>query len=103
MKMMVNNKPDHVGVRLAETLGIACIHDAKEKFGQLLAMGRDLVVDLSGLEEIDTAGIQFLMLVKREADRNGFECRFAHPRSNLAETMEYFHLPGLLVGPESTT
>lgn len=103
MKMMVNRTGDHLKLMLSDALDISCIRDAKEKFGPILDMGRDMIIDLSALEEIDTAAIQFLMLLKREADRRGLGCQFVHPRPAQAEILEFFHVPGLLVGPLAAT
>lgn len=33
--------------------------------------GRAVLVDLSGVDEIDTAGVQLLLLLKREVERSG--------------------------------
>lgn len=99
MKMMVNRKGDHVMLQLGESIDISSVQDAKEKLGPILEMGKDMVVDLSALEEIDTAAVQLLMMFKRDADRLGIGCQFVHPSPAVAETLEFFHLPGLLVGP----
>lgn len=103
MKIMVNKKGEGLKLRLSETFDIACIRDAKEKLGPILQMERDLVVDLSALTKMDTAGIQLLMLVKREANRKGFGCQFIHPASSIAAVLEMFHLPGLVVDPDANT
>ena len=100
MKMMVNRNGDHLKLQLGEAIDISCVRDAKEKLGPILEMGKDMVVDLSALEEIDTAAVQLLMLFKRDADRRGIGCQFVHPAPAVAETLEFFHLPGLLVGPD---
>lgn len=99
MKIMVNRKGDQLMLKLAESIDISCIQEAKEKLGPILEMGRDMVVDLSALAEIDTAAVQLLMLFKRDADRRGIGCQFVHPGDAVAEILEFFHLPGLLVGP----
>lgn len=99
MKIMVNRAGDQLKVRLSESLDISGIRDAKEKLGQILEAGRDLVVDLSGVDEVDTCAVQLLMMFKRDADRRGIGCQFVHPVPAVAETLEFFHLPGLLVGP----
>ena len=99
MKIMVNRKGEQLKLKLGETIDISCVREAKDKLGPILEMGRDMVVDLSALEEIDTAAVQLLMLFKREADLRGIGCQFVHPGSAVGETLEFFHLPGLLVGP----
>lgn len=99
MKIMVNSKGDHLKLQLGDSLDISCVQDAKEKLGPILEVGKDMVVDLSGLEEIDTAAVQLLLLFKREAERRGLGCQFVHPGPAVGEILEFFHLPGLMIGP----
>lgn len=99
MKMMVGRSESGLHVRLGESLGIADVREAKEKIGPVLEMGGDLVFELAGLEEIDTAGVQLLFAVKRECDRKGAGCQFVHPDPRILSTLELFRLPGLQLDP----
>ncbi len=92
MKMMVNRTGDHLRLQLAESMDIGSIRDAKDKLAPLLEMGRDMVVDLSAIDEIDSAGVQLLILFKREAGRRGIGCRFEHPAPVVAECLDFFRL-----------
>lgn len=63
--------------------GAMTIYEAAQARDRLLAAlpgGTAVVVDLSGVAEIDTAGIQLLVMLAREARRRGCALRFA-PRS----------------------
>lgn len=54
--------------------GPLSIYNAAEHMGRLinaLAAATALDVDLSGVEDIDTAGLQLLLLLKREGQRTG--------------------------------
>jgi len=95
MKLMVNRKGEALKVRLAETLDISVAGDAKEKFLQILDTALDLEIDLSALAEIDTSGVQLLMLLHQEARSRGTGCRFLHPSAGVAEVVEFYRLPGL--------
>lgn len=92
VKMMVNRTGEHLRLQLSESMDIGTIQEAKDKLAPLLEMGRDMVVDLSTLEEIDSAGMQLLILFKREARRRGIECRFERVAPVVAECLDFFHL-----------
>ncbi|WP_343583792.1 STAS domain-containing protein [Herbaspirillum sp.] len=57
------------------------IFQAAERKPELLHIlsqaSRALSLDLSGVDEIDTAGIQLLLLLKREAERSGLQLEVA--------------------------
>lgn len=62
------------GVTQVRVDGAMTIYEAARDRQDLLAALRarvPLAVDLSGVEEIDTAGVQLLVLARREAARNG--------------------------------
>lgn len=99
MKIMVNSSSAGLKLKLSETMDIGCIQDAKEKLGQILEAGRDLIVDVSGIDEIDTCAVQLLVLLKREAERNGKSCQFVRAQGRVAEMLEFFRLPGLQIDP----
>lgn len=101
MKMMVNRRGDHLRLHLAESMDIGAIRDAKEKLGPILEAGRDMEVDLSAVEAVDTSAVQLLILFKREADRRGIGCRFVQPSPAVAETLSLYRLPGLVSVGES--
>jgi len=58
-----------------------------------------LEVDLAGVTEIDTAGVQLLMLTKREADASGRRLQLlAHSRA-VATAFELLNLAGFFGDP----
>lgn len=98
MKMTLNREGDHLELRLAESIECACVQDAKRTLGPILEMGRDMVVDLSDVDAVDTSAVQLLILFKREAERRGLGCNFVRPAPRVAEKLELFRLPGLVSG-----
>lgn len=66
-------------------LTIFCAHEAKQTLLGALAPGVTVDCDLSGVTEFDTAGVQLLMLAKREAAIRGAVLRLVgHSPSVLA-------------------
>ena len=73
-----------VSVRLAGELNIYHAAEAHRALLPLVCSGADTEADLSGLTEVDSAGMQVLLVAKREASRNGTPFRLAnHSRAVL--------------------
>ena len=81
------NTENRDGLCLASVAGdfnIYAAADAKERLAALLNVCAEVEIDLSAVSEIDTAGFQILLLIKREAQRQGKSVRFvAHSRATL--------------------
>ena len=58
-----------------------------------------LEVDLAGVTEIDTAGVQLLMLTKREADASGRRLRLLSHSRAVATAFELLNLAGFFGDP----
>jgi anti-sigma B factor antagonist len=58
-----------------------------------------LEVDLSGVTEIDTAGVQLLMLTKREADASGRRLHLLSHSRAVATAFELLNLAGFFGDP----
>ncbi len=84
-------------IRLEGDLTIAYAEATKALLGEHL--GGDLCIDLSAVEEIDTAGLQLLILAKRETDAGGGTLRFKDPSApvidlvTLAGLAPYLDIP----------
>lgn len=73
--------------------------DAKHRLLNELNLAPELDVDLSGVAEIDTAGIQLLLLLKREAGAQGKPLRFhGHSRSVLG-VIDLYNMGGVFGDP----
>jgi anti-sigma B factor antagonist len=57
-----------------------------------LDTGNNLEIDLSQVEEIDTAGLQILILIKREATKTGKSLKFVMHSKPVLEIMELANL-----------
>jgi anti-anti-sigma regulatory factor len=80
--------------------GALTIYEAAEAKNTLLAaLGHEagVEIDLTGLAEMDTAGMQILVAIKREAARTGRELRIAHGAAS-REVVDRYHLCAYLGG-----
>lgn len=59
-----------------------------------LAKGDDLELNLANVSELDTAGLQLLILLKREAAQSSKRLRFVMHSSAVIETLELSNLTG---------
>ena len=64
----------------------------KPKLLKFLNKGKQLEVNLAGVTEIDTAGLQLLILIKREAARAGKVLSFVMHSNVVLETLELANL-----------
>ena len=75
--------------------GAMTVYEAGESKGELLAAladGGGLEIDLAGVEEIDTAGLQLLVLTQREGRRTGKPVRLADPSAAVLEALDRYGL-----------
>jgi anti-anti-sigma factor len=78
------------------------IYQAAEQKNRLLAAlaGTDhLALDLSGVGDIDTAGLQLLMLVKRESVAQGKTLEISGHSPAVQQTLDFCNLVGVFGDP----
>jgi len=68
--------------------------EARNRLREELAAGGDLQLDLSGIAELDTAGVQVLLWLKREARSRGAGVPFAHHSPAVLEVFDRLNLAG---------
>ena len=64
-----------------------------------LAATRDIEIDLSGVDEIDSAGVQLLIILKREAVKTGKTVRFVQHSAATLEVLDRFNLASYFGDP----
>lgn len=90
--------------------GEMTIYQAARRKSQLLAAlagGLPVEIDLSGVDEIDTSGVQLLVLARREAGRHGNALSITRASPAVADALERYGLadafgiadPGRAAGP----
>lgn len=86
-----------VPVRLAWS-GPATIYEAvglQQQLLEALQARRGLELDLQAVDEIDTAGIQLLVLAQREAQRAGHRCEVVAASAPVRDALELYGLAPL--------
>ena len=73
--------------------------DAKRELLQALAASAELEIDVTGLDELDTAGLQLLLLLRRESLRAAKPVRLAGGSHALAEVLDRYGLAALFDEP----
>ena len=72
---------------------------AKSALLEALARTRELEIDLSGVNEVDTAGVQLLILLKREAVRAGKSMRLLQHSAASLEVLDRYNLASYFGDP----
>ena len=87
--------------RLAMAQDMTIYHALEQKLLLLeaLAEGQTLELDLSQVTEMDTAGLQLLLLAKREAGKAGKAVRLTAHSPAVRELIEFTHLAGYFGDP----
>jgi anti-anti-sigma factor len=72
----------------------------KIRLMQALAESAALALDLTGVNEIDTAGLQLLLLARREAEATGKDMHIASLSSAVQELLAFCNLTPFFAGPD---
>jgi len=85
MHINATKNGDHLKAKLQDALDISSVAEARDTILQILNSGDSIRFDLSSMTEIDTAGVQLILAVRKEAMAQGKECRFVHPSPPVEE------------------
>ena len=88
MRINVTSHAGRLNARLGDSLDISTVREGTDHLLQVVESGTSMEFNLSSVTEIDTSGIQLLLLVRREAKSLGKECRFTHPSAAVREAFE---------------
>lgn len=75
-------------------LTIFTARELQERLLALLALGEEVEVDLSGVAEMDSAGVQLLLATRTEAATRAVTLRFTGPGPVVVDTLELCDLTG---------
>lgn len=95
MKINATKSNGMLKAKLQEALDIGKVADARDSLLQILNSGSNLRFDLSSLTEIDTAGVQLVLAIQKEAHSLGKECRFVHPSPTVEEAFRTLGCAGV--------
>lgn len=90
------------GAYLAKATGDLNIYTAAEcctQLRHLIDANASIVLDLSAVSEMDTAGVQLLVQVRRACDAQGKPLRFASPSAAVQDVVQLLQLHELLDMP----
>ncbi len=85
----VNGQP---ALKLTGVLTIYTVAEARHEIPARMDKHKAHVLDLSGLEELDTAGAQLLLWLKREAANRGSALALAHHSPAVVEVFDLLKL-----------
>jgi len=86
-------------LKLTGVLTIYTVAQAKVEIPAHLAKHGAQVLDLSGLEELDTAGVQLLLWLKREAASHATSLGLAHHSPIVVEVLDLLKLTATFGDP----
>lgn len=91
--------------RLSLTEDLTIYHALEHKSALLdaLAASDELELDLAQVEEIDSAGLQLLILLKKEAQRAGKRLAIVTPSQPVSELIGFCHLAAELGDPQQAS
>ena len=72
---------------------------ARDRFLQALRAGADIEIDLSAVDELDTAGFQLLLALKQEGRRKGCDVRLVGHSRAVLEVIDLYHMAAELGDP----
>ena len=81
-------------LELAGELTIYAVATARRELQAQLEADSGLVLDLQGIQEIDSAGVQLLLWLKRRAVAHGLALVLARPSSAAAELFDLLEVAG---------
>ena len=92
MEIILDNTPAGARMTLAGELTIYAAAAVKERLLAPIAEAAVTEIDLSKVSEIDSAGLQLLILAKRHARSAGKELRFTGHSRPVLDLIELFNL-----------
>lgn len=92
MKIHVEQK-DHVSwMQILGEMNIYSASELKSGLIDVLIKSQEMVIDLSAVDEMDCAGVQLLILIKREALKTGKVLRLVQHSPAALEAMDALNL-----------
>ena len=86
------------GIRVTGDMTVYTASQIKQPLVDAVADGAaDIQLDLSGVSDFDTAGVQLLLMVHREALVRGRNLKFAAPSNIVREVLSLFGALGLIM------
>lgn len=88
----VNEQASYTEVTIGGGLTIYNVQSFFKEHVQPFVFKKSLILDLSKIEEIDTAGIQLLLMLTRAANDEGVGCEVSNISGAVKDYLELFNL-----------
>lgn len=85
-------------LNICEALTIHHVHELAPELIAAACSGDSLKIDLSGVERIDSAGLQLLALLQREAGECQTRLEFENPSAAVTDLAGFYRLHSVLAG-----
>lgn len=83
-------------VPMPEEFTVHCVSQHASRLIKLVRGGGEVRLDLSRVRRIDTAGVQLLLVLRREAARALMQLEFCDPSPAVSEVVTFYQLADLL-------
>lgn len=94
-----SHRDDQASLRLAGALTIYTVAEARREIPMRLQKHKAQCLDLSGLEELDTAGLQLLLWLKRDAAARGINLVFVHHSEAVVDVFDLLKVTAVFGDP----
>ena len=101
---MTANDPKITDLSTFQPTGELTIYTAaenKDKLLDLIGRSKSLEIDLSQVNECDSAGLQLLILAQRESQRQNLDIKLTGHSEAVLEVVDLFNLSGFLGDPRA--
>jgi anti-sigma B factor antagonist len=95
MYVNITKSQGTVKAKLHDALDVAEVAESRDHLLQILEAGDSIRLDFSSLTEIDTAGVQLALALRKEAVALGKDCRFVHPSPPVEEVFRLLGCAGI--------
>lgn len=92
MPLSVEHVADTCRIRLSGEMTIYNVEALKDELLAHLAERSETELDLAEVGEMDTAGLQLLVLAKQEARRHGWQLRLQDPSAPVRDLLELYNM-----------
>lgn len=99
MTVHIERKDDTCRMRIDGEMSIYSAAEHKSQLLDHLTDCAEVELDLSGVEEMDSAGLQILLALKREADRLGRGLRLTNHSQAVFEVLELLNMQAYFGDP----
>jgi anti-anti-sigma factor len=94
-----HNENGNVNLRIEDEMTIYTAAELKNELLDYLVNAHELEIDLSAVSEIDSSGLQILLLIKREADSENKSLTLINHSQAVLEVFELLNVAGQFGDP----